>query len=95
MGTERYNDKVNNVIEDVVWEVVSCYCPQSGRSVNEEEFYKLMDMVGASEVLVGSDMVSSSPPLEMGSIWGTVIKVTTKEGGIIQVKTIIILKHFF
>ena len=44
---ERYSDrvmKVNIVIGDVVWEVVSCYCPQAGRSVNEkEEFYELMD----------------------------------------------------
>ena len=35
---ERYRDrvmKVNIVIGDVVWEVVSCYCPQAGRSVNE------------------------------------------------------------
>ena len=36
----------NIVIRDVVWEVVSCYCPQAGRSVNEkEEFYELMDKV--------------------------------------------------
>ena len=26
--------KVNIVIGDVVWEVLSCYCPQAGRSVN-------------------------------------------------------------
>ena len=38
--------KVNIVIGDVVWEVVSCYCSQAGRSVNEkEEFYELMDKV--------------------------------------------------
>ena len=37
---------VNIVIGDVFWEVVSCYCPQTGRSVNEkEEFYELMDKV--------------------------------------------------
>ena len=46
---ERYSDKVmkvNIVIGDVVWEVVSCYCPQAGRSVNEkEEFYELMNKV--------------------------------------------------
>ena len=47
VGVERFNDrviKVNIVIRDVVWEVVSCYCPPAGRSVNEkEEFYELMD----------------------------------------------------
>ena len=49
--------KVNIVIGDVVWEVVSCYCPQAGRSVNEkEEFYELMDKVVTSDnVLVGGD----------------------------------------
>ena len=42
--------KVNIVIGDVVWEVVSCYCPQAGRSVNEKkEFYELMDNVVTSE----------------------------------------------
>ena len=59
VGVERFNDrvmKVNIVIEDVVWEVVSCYLPQAGRSVNEkEEFYELMDEVVSSEVLVGGD----------------------------------------
>ena len=57
---ERYSDrvmKVNIVIGDVVWEVVFCYCPQVGRSVNEkEEFYELMDKVMTSDnVLVGGD----------------------------------------
>ena len=57
---ERYSDrvmKVNIVIGDVVWEVVSCYCPQVGTSVNEkEEFYELMDKVVTSDnVLVGGD----------------------------------------
>ena len=49
--------KVNIVIGDVVWEVVSCYCPQAGRSVNEkEEFYELMDKVVTSDnVFVGGD----------------------------------------
>ena len=37
--------KVNIVIGDVVWEVVSCYYSQAGRSVNEKEFYELMDKV--------------------------------------------------
>ena len=33
VGIERFNDrvtKVNIVIGDVVWEVVSCYYPQAG-----------------------------------------------------------------
>ena len=33
VGIERFDDqvmKVNVVIGDVVWEVVSCYCPQAG-----------------------------------------------------------------
>ena len=59
VGVERYNDrvmKVNIVIGDVVWEVVSCYCSQAGRSVNEKEvFYELMGKVVTSEVLVGGD----------------------------------------
>ena len=60
VAVERFNDrvmKVNIVIGDVVWEVVSCYCPQAGRSVNErEEFYELMDKVVTSEkVLEGGD----------------------------------------
>ena len=60
VGVERFNDrvmKINIIIEDVVWEVVSCYCPQAGRSVDEkEEFYELMDKVMTSEkVLVGGD----------------------------------------
>ena len=48
-GVERFIDrvmKVNIVIGDVVWEVVSCYYPQAGRPINEkEEFYELMDKV--------------------------------------------------
>ena len=49
--------KVNIVIGNVVWEVVSPYCPQASRSVNEkEEFYELMGQVTTRErVLVGSD----------------------------------------
>ena len=49
--------KVNIVIGNVVWEVVSCYCPQAGRSVNKkEEFYELMDKVVTSDnVLVGGN----------------------------------------
>ena len=53
---ERYNDrvmKVNIVIRDVVWEVVSCYCPQVGRSGNEkDEFYELMGKVVTSDNLL-------------------------------------------
>ena len=57
---ERYNNRVmrfNIVVGDVVWEVVSFYCAQAGRSVNErEEFYELMDKVMTSDnVLVGGD----------------------------------------
>ena len=59
-GVERFNDrviKVNIVIWDVVWEVVSCYCTQAGRSVDEkEEFHELMDeVVTCEKVLVGVD----------------------------------------
>ena len=57
---KRFNGrvmKINVVIGDVVWEVVSCYCPQAGRSVNEKDvFSEVMDMVVASEkVLVDDD----------------------------------------
>ena len=60
VGVEMHNDrlkKVNIFIEDVVWEIVSCHCPQAGRSINEkEEFFELMDKVVTSEKwLVGSD----------------------------------------
>ena len=59
VGIKRFNDrlmKVNTVIGDLVWEVVSCYCPQASRSVNEkEEFYDLMDKVVTGEVLVGGN----------------------------------------
>ena len=60
MGVERYNYrmmKVNIAIGDVVWGVVSCYCPQASRSVNEkEEFYELVAKVMTNEkVLVVSD----------------------------------------
>ena len=37
VGVEKFNDrvmKVNLIIQDVVWEVVSCYCPQAGNSVD-------------------------------------------------------------
>ena len=37
VGVERFNDrvmKVNIVIRDVVWELVSCYCPQTGKLVD-------------------------------------------------------------
>ena len=60
VGVERFNDrvmKVNIINGDVVWEVVSYYCPQAGRSVNKKgEFYELMDKFVTSEkVLVGGD----------------------------------------
>ena len=53
---ERFNDEGQYSYSDVVWEVVSCHCPHTGRLVNEnEEFYELMDKVVTSEVLVGGD----------------------------------------
>ena len=60
VGVERYNNrvmKVNIVIGDIAWEVVYCYCPQAGRSVNEkEEFFEQTDQVVTSEkMLVGGD----------------------------------------
>ena len=60
VGVERLNDRVMKVaivIGDVAWEVVSCYCPQAGRSVNEkEEFDELVEKVVTREkVLVGGD----------------------------------------
>ena len=59
VGVERFNDrvmKVNIVIWDAVLEVVSCYCPQAGRSVNEKEkLYEIMDKVVTNKVLVGGD----------------------------------------
>ena len=78
MGVQSFNDrrmKVNIVVGDVVWEVVSCYCPQAGRSVNEKgEFCELMDMVVTSEkVLVGDDfnvhVGSDMDVFDMGSSW--------------------------
>ena len=50
--------KVNIVIRDAVWEIVSGYCPQARRSVNEkEEFYELGDkFVTSKKVLVGGDI---------------------------------------
>ena len=58
VGVERFNDrvmKVNTVIRDVDGDVVSCYCQQAGRSVNEKKkFYELMDKAVIGEkVLVG------------------------------------------
>ena len=37
LRVKMFNDrvmKVNILTEDVVWEMVSCYCPQVGRSEN-------------------------------------------------------------
>ena len=54
-GVEIYSDgviKSDVIIEDTGCEVVSCYCPQTGRSTTErEEFYELMNKVVVSEVL--------------------------------------------
>ena len=48
--------KVNIAIGDVLWKVLSCYFPRSGRSVNEkEEFYKQIDKDVTSELLKGGD----------------------------------------
>ena len=48
--------KVNIVTGDVVSDKVSCYYQEAGRSINEKDgFYKLMDQVLRSEVLVGGD----------------------------------------
>ena len=56
VGVEMFNDRVMKVyivIGSVVWEIVSCYCSQVGRSLNEkEEFYELMDKVVTSEKLL-------------------------------------------
>ena len=56
VGVKRFNDRVmrvNIITGHVVWEVVSCYCPQARRSVNEnEEFYELMDKVVTNEKLL-------------------------------------------
>ena len=58
-GVKRYNYRVmsiNTVIGDVVWEGVSSYCSQAGKSANEnEEFYELTNKVLRSEVLLGGD----------------------------------------
>ena len=59
VGVEMFNERVIKVyiiIGGVVWEVVSCYFPQAGRSVNEKkEFYEPTDKVVTNEVLVGGD----------------------------------------
>ena len=62
VGVERFNDrvmKVNIVIGDVVWEVVSCYYSQAGRSVNENEEFVTSEVLmgGDFNDHVGSDMV--------------------------------------
>ena len=86
VGVERFNDrlmKVKIIIEDVVWEVVSC--PQTGRSVNEkEEFYELMDKVVTSEVLVGGDFNghAGSDMVGFGEIHGSLGIGQINDGGI-------------
>ena len=56
MRVERFNNqemKVNIVIREVVWQVVSCCSPWAGRTVNEkEEFYEIMDKVVTSEKML-------------------------------------------
>ena len=89
MGVESCNDrvmKVNIVTGDVVLQLVSCYCPQVGRSVNEkEEFYELTEKFARSEKVlvvsdfnghVGSDMGSS------GEVQGVFRIGKTNNGGI-------------
>ena len=66
----RFNDrvmKVRIVIGDVVWEVVSCYSPQAGRSVNEkEEFYEQMDKVATNEIVLVGDDFNGHVDTDMG-----------------------------
>ena len=53
VGLGSFNNrvmKVNIVIGDVVWEIIPCYFPQVGISVNEkEELYELIDKVVTKE----------------------------------------------
>ena len=62
VGNERFNErvmKVNIVIWNVVWEVVSCYCPLACRSVIEKDmFYELMDKGVTSKNM----LTQCSPP---------------------------------
>ena len=62
VGNERFNErvmKVNIVIWNVVWEVVSCYCPLACRLVIEKDmFYELMDKGVTSE-----NMLTQCSPL--------------------------------
>ena len=89
MEVESYNDrvmKVNIVTGDVVLQLVSCYCPQVGRSVNEkEEFYELMDKFARSKkVLVGSDFNGyvGSDMGSSGEVQGVFRIGKTNNGGI-------------
>ena len=81
VGVKRFNDKLtklNTNIEDVVWKVVSYYCPRVGRSVNEREgFYELMDKVVIIEkgMLMGMLMIVNKAMLmiingHVGSVMG-------------------------
>ena len=90
MGVERFNDrviKVNIIIGDVVWEVVSCNCPQVGRSVNEKEgFHELMNKVVTNEkVLVGGDFNDhvGSDMGGSGEVHGGFVVGQINDGGII------------
>ena len=53
VGLGSFNNrvmKVNIFIGDVVWEIIPCYFPQVGISVNEkEELYELIDKVVTKE----------------------------------------------
>ena len=68
VGNERFNERVMKVIIviwNVVWEVVSCYCPLACRSVIEKDmFYELMDKGVTSENML--TQCSPLPPFCMG-----------------------------
>lgn len=57
VGVERYSHKVmkvNVIIGDAVWEVVSCYCSLNGRSATVKEFFSSRIKL-FTEVLLGGD----------------------------------------
>ena len=66
---ERFSDRMMKVciIGDVIWEVVSCYCLQAGRLVNEkEEFYELMDKFVTSEKVLVSGSFNGHVDSDIG-----------------------------
>ena len=69
-----------------IWEVVSCYCPQAGRSVDEkEEFYELMNnFVTGKMVLVGGDFNRhvGSDMSDSGEVHGGFGIMQINDGGI-------------